>query len=78
MEFLQTLFKALFGGQHASKFLADQEAAVALLLATQKEKKDSLIKRNELVNKAKLAVLEELALQHAGMADEIKLLKGEK
>jgi hypothetical protein len=78
MEFLQALYKAVFGGQHASLFLDKQNKAVSELLAKQQQAKSSLVKRNEAVNKAKLVVLEELTLQHAALNDEIKLLKGEK
>ena len=77
MELLRTIYKALFGGQHASVFLLAQQVAIDDLRAKHKAATGSLIKRNESVNKAKLAVLEELALQHAALADEIKLLKGE-
>jgi hypothetical protein len=77
MEFLQALYKALFGGQHASVFLDKQHKDLTELLGKQQQAKDSLIKRNQAVNKAKLNVLEELTLQHAALNDEIKLLKGE-
>lgn len=77
MEFLKVLYKSIFGGEHASMFLAKQQGEMNDLRDRHHAAKAKLIKNNEAINRAKLAVVEELSLQFAETEVEIKLLKGE-